>query len=359
MGPQQDWQIISVLGGTDGDYDDSDGVLAWIVQYWVRAWVKMARLTGDRSYMDSCVSFIDAMFAHTDERRIERGEIQESYIREPGYFRGTGVGGPFWKAGGLADVVTNGQIAQGILCFVELVFEDPRRWRRYRALAQRYFEDALTVIDVFDNDWQTVRSKGSYHYRDSEGSGVLGVTSIAFNQAASMMTAQVLVNKLEPSPARIDKIRRLVQLWLDDYMVERPDGTVSWRYIANHPEQTNPEDVGHGSIDIEFLVAAYLTGETALDERHMVALAKTFTSRVYNGHLGLNEFVDGSTEPRFDENWNAAIGWIELARWDPEVFVVAARIYNTSYPPIAPSGVLWSRPMLGWANLISLQAPCS
>lgn len=358
LGPQSKAQIANVLHDKNGRYDDSEGVFAWVVSYWLRAWVGMAKLTGDRAYMDTSVSFIDTMFDRTDARRIARGEIEENYIRDPGYFRGTGHGGPFWKRGREATVVTNGQIAQGIMCFVDAVYADPKRWQRYREKADTYFRGAKAAIDAFDNDWQNIGEAGCYHYRDSEGSGILGTTPVAFNQAAAMMTAQIFVNRWEPSPARLDKIRRLVRYWLNDYMVENPDGTLTWRYIAKHPTLTATEDVGHGSIDVEFLVAAYLTGETALEKHHITALAKTFATQIYNGKSGLNEYVDGTTTPGFDENWNAAIGWVGLSRWDAAVAEIALEVYNASYPPSAPGGILWSRPMLGWANLIGLRTAC-
>jgi len=357
LGHQTQQQIANVLHDKNGLYDDSDGVFAWIVHYWIRAWVKMAHLTGRTIYMDTCVDFIDTMFDRTDAKRVARGEITENYVREPGYFRGTGKGGPFWKCGQEASVVVNGQIIQGILWFVDTVYADPR-WDAYRKKADKYFVGAKIVADTFDNDWQAVGNKGSYHYRDSQGSGTLGVTAVAFNQAATMMTAQILINKWAPSSARLDKIRRLVRTWLEDYMVERPDGTLTWRYIANHPTLTATEDVGHANIDVNFLVAAYLTGETDLQQHHMMALAKTFLEHVQVGGRYLNKFIDGRTEAGFNENWNAGVDWIELARFDPGIADVAVNIYNASYPPTAPGGILWSRPMFGWANLLSMQTTC-
>ena len=358
LGRQTREQIADVLHDKGGQYDDSDAVFAWIVHYWIRAWVKMAQLTGRTTYMDTCVDFIDTMFDRTDAKRVARGEITESYVREPGYFRGTGRGGPFWKCSNEASVLVNGQIIQGILWFVDAVYADAR-WKAYRKKADQYFTGAKLVVDMFDNDWQSIDNKGSYHYRDSAGTGMLGVTAVAFNQAATMMTAQILINKWEPSPARLDKIRRLVHTWLEDYMVKRPDGTLIWRYIANHPTLTAIEDVGHANIDVGFLVAAFLTGETALRHHHMMGLAKTYLDHVQIDGLHLNKFIDGTTEIGFNENWNAGVDLIELARFDSEVVDVAVSIYNRSYPQNSLGGVLWARPMLGWANLISMQGPCS
>ena len=237
----------------------------------------MAHLTGDPKYMHACLSFVEYMLAHTDERRIERGEITEAYVRDPLYLRGTGKGGPFWKRGNSAICLNTGQIAHAIMIFSDAVLRDPKRWQRFVPAARRAFSEAKKAVDAFDNDWQVTGRTGSYHYRDSQGSGQLGVARAAFNQSATMMVAQLLIHGLEPSPCRADKIARLARYWMDDFAKVQADGTVVWRYIIN-PDFPQIEDTGHASIDVDFLTRAYLSGLTDLQGSHMTALAKTFLS---------------------------------------------------------------------------------
>ncbi|MBB4304796.1 hypothetical protein GGD81_003860 [Rhodobium orientis] len=351
-------RILEWIGARDGVYDDRDGVLAWILGYWVRAFVTMADLTGAPRHMDAAASLIAFILDHTDARRVARGEIVENYARDPLYFRGTGEGGPFWKRGDDAIVLNTGHIANPILRFADLVFRDADRFGAYMPEAVRTFTEARIAVDAFDNDWQVVGDKGSYHYRDSQGSGQLGTTRTAFNQSATMMTAEILLDRWRPNAGRVDKIGRLVRYWLEDFADFRPDGTVSWPYMI-HPTLGVTEDVGHASIDVDFLVAAFDTGRTDLTEEHMATLARTFLEKIYDGRGGLNRFVDGTTEPGFGEHWNAAIGFLELARFAPRVADVALNVFNAKYPPDAPDGILWARPMLGWATLLKAAAtPC-
>lgn len=357
LGRQTRAQIQTIVHAVNGVYDDRGGVFAWIVHYWIRAWVVMADLTGRSKYMDMCVSFIDYMLDHTDEQRIARGEIRENYVQEPLYLKGTGKGGPFWSRNWDAGVLTTGQIVRGIMTFVDAIYEKPERWRAYRPAADRYFEACISAADAYDNDWQKFGNKGSYHYRSSDGSGDLGITRTAFNQSATMVTAQLLINKWRPDPTRADKVRRLAQYWIDEYVIPHSDGTLAWRY-ALIPGFDELEDAGHATIDLDFLVAAYLSGLTNLTRTDMKALARTFRRRLYNDKSGLNRFVDGMNDGPYTDNFNAGFGWLELARFDSEIAPMALKIYNADYPQSAPAGQMWAQPMLGWANLLRAAIPC-
>ena len=357
LGYQSRDQIETMIHAKNGVYDDTNGVFAWIVHYWIRAWVTMAKLTGDRKYMQACVSVIDFLFEHTDQRRVLRGEIVEDYNRDPLYLKGSGKGGPFWKRGRDAIVLNTGQVAHGILHFVDAVYADRGRWAQFVPAADRYFAGSRIAVDAFDNDWQVFGQKGSYHYRDSQGSGQLGTTRAAFNQSATMMSAQVIINRWRPDPARAEKIRRLARYWVEDFAIPRADGSFIWPYMI-HPELGVTEDAGHANIDVDFLAMAYETGLTDLTRSHIDGLVRTFLNNQYNGYDGLNMYVDGQTEPGFDEHWNAATGWFALARHDARVSDVALRVYNARYKRNATGGILWARPMLGWANLLAASRSC-
>ncbi len=351
-------QIDNIIHAKNGVYDDSEAVFAWIVHYWLRAFVVMADLTGEARYMDSAVSFIDVILDNTDEKRVARGEISGGYVRDPLYLRRSGRGGPFWKRGDWASVLDTGQVIRGLMAFVDAVYRAPVRWAAYRAVADRAFAAAIRAADAFDNDWQVIGDTGAYHYRDSQGSGQLGTTRTAFNQSATMAAAQLMIHAWRPDPGRLDKVRRLVRHWLADYAVEMPDGALTWRYILI-PSNTDPEDAGHATIDLNFLVAAFLSGRTDLTSIHMAGLAQTFRTRLYDGGTGLNRFVDGTTDADYAEHFNAGFGWFDLARFDPKIAEIALTIYSAHYPPDAPGGTLWARPMLGWANLLRAGRACA
>ncbi len=172
-----------------------------------------------------------------------------------------------------------------------------------------------------------------------------------------MMSAQLLLNKWRPDTGRVDKIRRLAQYWIDDFAEPRSDGTLTWHYIR-HSEMTQTEDVGHASVDLDFLIAAHQSGLTRLTRSHMDGLVRTYLRHVVDGRGSLNNFVDGTSEPGFDEHWNAAVGWFGLARFDPAVVDAALAVYNVKYRSDSEPGILWARPMLGWANLLCAARRC-
>ena len=352
LGPQSRSQIEQVVGATGGVYDDRGGVLAWIVHYWLRAWSRMAELTGQEKYLETAISFVDYMFDHTDEKRIARGDIAEAYIRDPGGFQGTGTGGPFWKRGGEANALNTGQVSHGIMRFVDTLMENKERWPVYQDLAQRYFEGVKRAVDAFEPDWKTFGDAGSYYYRDSEGSNVLGTTETAFNQTATMCAAHIYLDKWQPDPARRDKVRRHLRYWLDHFITEQPDGTLTWPYII-HDKLQRTEDTGHATVDVDFLVLAYRNGFDELKPKHMDALAKTFATRIWNEDGSLNTYIDGTTDPDYTEQFNAGFGWIELADQDPKIAEMALKTFERFYPHTSEPGILWARPLLGWANLLS------
>jgi len=288
---------------------------------------------------------------------VERGEIREDYLRDPAGLQGTGRGGPFWKRGREANVLNTGQIAHGILRFADMVLENRNRWPAYAILAENYCEQARRAVDAFDADWKNFGDAGSYFYRDSAGSNVLGTTQTAFNQSATMASAHLLLNKWQPDASRREKASRLCRYWVGQFAEFQPDGTVVWPYII-HEELQRVEDAGHASMDLDFLVLAHQSGVSEITGQHIKALAKTFKTHVWNPDATLNEFVDGSTSPQYSEHFNAGFGWFALARYDPEILEMALKTYERHYRANSSGGVLWARPMLGWANLMAKHHGC-
>ena len=347
LGKQTQAQFDQHLLNVNSVYDDTDGRFAWTLHFWIKALVAMAGITEQKKYLDTCVSFIDYMFDHTDQRRAEGGETI-TYTRDPLLFRGTGLGGPFWKRGSQADAYITGQITNSIMVFVDFVYGN--KWARpFRCKADEYFAQVKTAIDAFDNDWQWFGNKGSYFYRDSAGSGNLGITKTAFNQSATMLRAQLYVHRWEPNDARAEKIRRHVNYWLEEFVTLNPDGTLVYPYITN---DVTVEDANHAVLDLDFLIAAYHSKLTNLSADHMNRFAKTFVTKVYDGSNGVNKFIDGTPDAGFDGNFEAGISWLDLALFDPSIAGIVLGIFNAHYLADGSGSTLWARPMLGWANIL-------
>ena len=357
LGTQSRDRIENIIHAKNGVYDDSEGVFAWLGHYWLRAWAQMADWSGDEKYLHTGMSFINYMLENTDKKRVERGEIVENYLRDPANLQGTSRGGPFWKRWEEANVLNTGHIAHGILRFVDTVLENEDRWPAYVPIVKNYFEAARKAVDAFDGDWRNFGDAGSYFYRDSGGTNVLGPTPTAFNQSATMCSAQLLLNKWEPNPARLEKARRLANFWADDFAEIQKDGTVQWPYIlVEHLRHI--EDTGHATVDLDFLLLAHDQGIEEISAKHIDALAKTLKTRIWNRDGTLNEFVDGTTSKGYSEHFNVGFGWLSLARYDSEILDMALKTYERHYPSNSAGGVLWARPMLGWASILAQTKAC-
>jgi len=353
VGSQTRADIEFVVHAKDGVYDDQHGPFAWIVHYWLRAWVKMADLTGDEKYLIMGMSFIDYMFDHIDEKRVTRGEINENYLREPLGLQGTGKGGPFWKRWEEVNVLNTGMVTHGIMRFCDGIFENRDRWPAYAITAEKYVEGVKRAVDAFDTDWKNTGESGTYYYRDSGGSNALGDTSISFNQAATMCAAHLYLNKWEQNASRREKAERLCRFWVDEYARMQSDGTVHWAYRINTGDPLgDKEDAGHGTVDLDFLMLAYELGISGLEDKHIKAIAQTFKQNIWRKDGSLNEFVDGSTSEGYNEHFNAGFGWFELSKYDPDILPMIFKTYHKHYQHTAKPGEIWARPMLGWANLL-------
>ena len=238
-----------------------------------------------------------------------------------------------------------------------MVFENRDAWPAYALLGENYFDQVKTAVDAFDADWKTFGEAGSYYYRDSGGTNILGETETAFNQSATMCAAQLLIDKWDADSSRKDKATRIAKYWTDHFADFRDDGTVVWPYMI-HPKLGVTEDTGHASVDLDFLVLAHKHGISAISTKHIDALSRTFKKNIWRSDGRLHEYVDGTTKGSFDEHYNAGFGWFDLSEFDDEIAAMALKTYQKFYHAQAAPGQIWARPMLGWANLLGKFGSC-
>lgn len=354
IGTQPKSAIEFVVHAKGGLYDDQQSPFAWIVHYWLRAWIKLADMTGDEKYLLTGISYIDYMLEHTDEKRVARGEISENYLREPLGLQGKGVGGPFWKRWEEVNVLNTGMITHGIMRFCDGIFENRERWPAYVLIAEKYVEEVKRAVNAFDADWKNKGESGTYYYRDSAGFNTLGNTSVSFNQAATMCATQLYLDKWEKDVSRREKARRLCRFWADKYAHMQDDGTLHWAYRINSDDPIDgKEDAGHATVDLDFLFLAYELGISEITDKHVHAIARTFKQNIWRPDGSLNEFVDGSTSSNYDEHFNAGFGWFELSKYDDEILPMVLKTYHKFYHHMTKAQDIWARPMLGWVNLLS------
>jgi len=339
------------LLGDPGDFPGD--IFAWQGHYWVRAYVSMAETYKDASYLDRAVRLIDYMFFHRDDARAVRGQlnIQNSpYVSAPQYYLNhRNEAAPGWSRlfgnQRRIEVVTDGQIVQSIMRFVELVQSKPE-FGAFRAKAQEYVSKVEETVGIHDSSFVYERYKdvpGSYYYPRVDGTG-LYTRDLAINHSATMGVGLLLLDKLKGGGTEYgNKAKAILDYWKAERR-EISDQAYDWNYYLR---DSGDEDFNHGHIDLSFINMAYRFGLVSSTE--MEKLANTLTEKIYKGGGSFSNYLDGSSS---SDSRTVGYDWIDLVQFDPLVLDIAKEAYAKDY-----SVPTWSRPFLGWAEILRWTAP--
>jgi len=329
-----------------GDYPGDE--YAWHGHYWLRAYVSMAQTYNDTSYLDKAVKLIDTMFYYRDDVRKSRGEfniMDSPYVSAPQYYinnRSKAAPGwsRLWDNERRIEVITDGQIVQAIMRFVDLVHSNSD-FSAYRDKANEYIPKVEETVSLHDSSFVYNRYSdvpGSYYFPRTDGTGLYS-TDVPFNQSATMGVALLLLDKSKGGGTEyVNKAKAILGYW-KMHRREVDDQAYDWNYYLR---DSTDEDVNHGHIDLSFINMAYKSGLVSSSE--MVKLANTLTKKMYKGDGSVSNYVDGSGS---EDNLPVGFDWIDLTEFDPDVLNIAKEVYAKNYSP--PT---WSRPFLGWAEIL-------
>jgi hypothetical protein len=336
---------------------DLADLFSWDAHYWIRAYVSMAQTYGDPSYLDHAVKLIDFMFYNTDRNRQGRGQINvasEPYRSAPLYFlTRPGTPAPGWRrwAGEWRiQTLDDGQITQAIMRFVDLVYSDPR-FPGYKTKAQQYLAACEEIVKNHDSLYVYNRSAGitgSYYYPRPDGTGLYS-GAVPYNHSATMGTTLLLLDKVKGG---VPEYRRKAEAILD-YLKNSwrlQNNRYVWDYHPQQPSVGGVEDFNHAHIDLSFVVLAYKRGLN-LTRDDMRRFANTL-NQMYLGNGEITWKVDGTQTNTAKNYWPIGFDWIDLAEFDPAVLNIAKTVYAKHYP-----NPTWSRPFLGWAEILRWSAP--
>jgi hypothetical protein len=351
---QWDKAFRSTYPDRDPDLEDPGNfpadVFAWHGHYWIRAYVTMADVYGDKKYLEKAVALIDHMLYHRDDARSSRGELNvraAPYGTAPLYYlnhRGEAAPGwrRLWNGEIRVDVVTDGMITQGIMRFVDLVIHSPR-FPGYQAKARSYLSKVEETVSAWDDSFAYDRYDvpGSYWYPRKSSTRLSG-TEVPFNQSAVMVATLLLLDKAKGGvPEYRKKAKAVLDFWRMKRRIVSGDDCYEWNYYLLHKEY-GVEDTTHSHIDMSFFTIAAQRGLMADEE--MKRLANTFTKKMYKGNGNVAGYIDGSGS---GDAYNAGFDWIDLTSVNPNILDIATEIYKRHY--LKPS---WARPFLGWAEII-------
>ncbi|MEM6292787.1 MAG: MYXO-CTERM sorting domain-containing protein [Myxococcota bacterium] len=356
-----------LLDRTDGNDDHQ---FAWQGHFWLRAYLRMASLTGDTRYLDDAVELIDHMWAYSDPERVARGEIaHDGYVKAPVYHFHHDEVAPGWRfpegERWRIEALTDGMILQGMTRFVYVVERDDR-FVEYRPKAAEYLPRIEEVLATHDENYSYDRNEnnaGSYYYTaeredssyDDPYNDRIWGDGKPYNHNACVAVSLILLDDLYGRPEYRRKAQGILQFWKDNHWVEGGD-SYAWYYHLLDESIGGVEDVEHASLDVDLLMLSHnfevpglddgaVISDTDLD--FLVGTVRRFTQD--DGNLTYR--VDGTNDGNTD-NTAIGYGWIELARHDPEVYDLALFTFEEHV------GLSWSRTFLGWANLLWLDQRC-
>ena len=355
-----DGSDIGTLLPQDGFYDDTKARFAWHGNYWVRAFVTMAETFDDPSYLDKAVDLIDYMFRYRDDERAARGELdildEPYYDAPPFYLNNHDQVMPGWRRV-LSDgrrqilVLDDGQVTNGIMRFVRLVYENPK-YEAYQVKAQEYLSRVIETVDAHTESYifnRYSRVPGSYYWPKPDGTGFWS-NPVPYNQEATMGITLLLLDDVLGGGTEYGLLAEgLVNYWLN-YVHLQSNGSYTWDYRP-YDEPFRMEDIAHGHIDVGFLLLAYRYSIGDLTAEDMVGLVKTWVQNVYLGNGELAANVDGSGVSDARKTYYAGLDWIDLAEFDQIILRIAMKIYNKHYKTL-----IWARPFLGWAEILRVRS---
>lgn len=234
------------------------------------------------------------------------------------------------------SAVHDGVVLTPICRFIDLVRDDP-------ALRAVYGEKADGYLKVIESD---LIPKWNSCWRDWQDGGLLvaqvddalsypGI-SLPHNQYLALGNVLVWLHRITGKEIYRDKAEKMgrffkscLRLEGDHYEWNYWDATGQWDKPWDKPEEKRPEDTGHGSLDIGFVVDAVRDG-IVFDENDLNRFANTLLKVMWNGSLTeptVGGYVNTDKPTRQSVNLQ---DWVRLSRIEPEVLAVCTKIIQES-----------------------------
>ncbi|MEM6398132.1 MAG: T9SS type A sorting domain-containing protein [Bacteroidota bacterium] len=380
-----DAEYASVLPHIGGNNDNDE--FAWHGHYWLRAYGNMANYTGDIKWVDLGFELIDYMFTMTDRERWRSGELSlndleygSAYLDlwqlhwcqdNSGDDNCAGLTDPpdsvlitiswrrphqgVWKVEALND----GMIIHGMMRFVNSILSDSR-FSDYENQARAAISKCTEIAELHVNNYSFTKNAthplgpGGFYYTranqpfaswaDPPSDARLYNDGRPLNHSTTMSAAMLLIDKWDDRP----DFRRMADSTLMYFLrsVWEENDAYVWHY---HPRSPNYiEDVGHGSVDLSLVTLMWEEGSDLLDDEIMQKFANVVSNNLWDGDGDIHEYVDGTGQANGSTNYAIAYDYIDFAPWDTTIVDKAEQTLLKH----AANTSAWSRPMLGWSNIL-------
>ncbi|CAM2987287.1 hypothetical protein [Rariglobus hedericola] len=356
-----------------------DDNYAWQAARYIEGYLALARVTGDRKYMNDSREILDYMLTNRDDIRFADKPLDAIYHYAPTtymFHRGTPAKG--WRRGsGPApakgvSVLIDGRICEMFIQWCELarqgfpgVYEaDVKRYLdRVQETIEMHLPSFFDVIkvDPVKVTYRATRPAGGFRHWWHVNELTLPASEaprtysgqIPLNHSMTMARAMLGYGRLRGTDVYRDKVQLVVNFFLNSIDPAVKDRAL-WEYDPARKDRFDIEDVGHAAIDLSLVEAAYRAGGYGIDDALVKRLVKTFHGFYYEPTHDVYFNISGPKKPgdlpRKNYGERTAIGfasWLWLAEFDPTIAVKVRATYETYFTG-GPSGFT----MGGWGNLL-------
>jgi hypothetical protein len=228
--------------------------------------------------------------------------------------------------------VHDGVILTPVCRFIALVRADPALQRVYGQQADAYLKVIRSdLIPKWKPYWRDCGDGGLLVAQVDEALTYPGI-SLPHNQYLALGNALIWLYHSTGDSAYRDQAVKMarcfkshVRLADDRYDWNYWDAVGEWDRPWDKPAEKRPEDTGHGSLDVSFVVDAAEAG-IVFDQADLQRLANTFLKVMWNGSL-TEPAVGGSVNTARPTRQSGNLqDWVRLSRQEPQVLAVCARL---------------------------------
>ena len=257
-------------------------------------------------------------------------------------------------------LVHTGMICAPLAGFAALVRGDRRLAARYAAPARDFLSAARAAMAFHEEDWRQVSERIGL-YATARGAPIpLDGTYVPHNQYLAAARVRARLFRCTKDPAEAASVSSMTNTFLSDLSAgHAPVWPYYWRgsqvysgygpadRVSRYTPRAEPnqalEDISHGALDVESLVAAHDAGIGVPDD-HLRRLAGTFRRRVtVPGPAGVVVAANSLAAGTGTGSHELAVPrWAGLARWDRRVFTRSLALFNRRQPDPAHGQVLAS-----------------
>jgi len=241
--------------------------------------------------------------------------------------------------------VHEGMVLIPICRAIELVRRNGTLRAAYGERAGRLLGTVETqLIPKWNRYWRETKRGGLLVFPKDPAFNPSGAT-LPHNQYLPLGTVQITLHRITGKPVykeRATKMARFFKSCLrlvgDHYEWNYWDAASEWDEPWDKPREKRPEDTGHGSLDIGFVLACAESG-IVFTETDLRRFANTLLEAMWNGSLEkptVGGYVNSAKPSRQSGNLHE---WVRLGKVEPKVQAICE-------PVILREGSLWAKAQL-------------